>query len=140
MLCVETRSWPNKYFLALTKYFRQEILRNGLDKSVSGVTHLDLAAHGTVSLSRCSTLKPTSGSVHSLPSAQVSQGYQIDSHLTEVQLWVSKDLYLIARVKIILPFYLQFYQFLCFVDLWNANIVLDLKYLTDFMNRRFMNS
>ena len=72
VLCVETRSWPNKYFLALTKYFPQEILRNGLDKSVSGVTHLDLAAHGTVSLSRCSTLKPTSGSVHSLPSAQVA--------------------------------------------------------------------
>ena len=67
----------SKYFLALTKYFLQEILRNGLDKSVSGVTHLDLAAHGTVSLSRCSTLKPTSGSVHSLPSAQVSQEYQI---------------------------------------------------------------
>ena len=62
----------SKYFPALTKYFPQEILRNGLDKSVSGVTHLDLAAHGTVSLSRCSTLKPTSGSVHSLPSAQVS--------------------------------------------------------------------
>ena len=34
-----------------------------------GVTHLDLAAHGTVSLSRCSTANPahSSGSVHSLP-------------------------------------------------------------------------
>ena len=78
-------------FPALTKYFLQEILRNGLDKSVSGVTHLDLAAHGTVSLSRCSTLKPTSGSVHSLPSAQVSQEYQTVyvGNRTAVWVWVS---------------------------------------------------
>ena len=105
MLCVETRSWPNKYFLALTKYFRQEILRNGLDKSVSGVTHLDLAAHGTVSLSRCSTLKPTSGSVHSLPSAQVSQGYQImydvDCCTTIICPGYQKYLFFIARVEIV---------------------------------------
>ena len=35
----------------------EEILRNGFEKGVMeghGVTHLDLAAHGTVSLSRCS--------------------------------------------------------------------------------------
>jgi len=49
----------------------QEILRNGFEKMEGhGVTHLDLAAHGTVSLSRCSTLNPLSGgSLHSLPTA-----------------------------------------------------------------------
>jgi len=51
---------------------QEEILRNGFDKLEPGhgVTHLDLAAHGTVSLSRCSTLNPLSGgSLHSLPTA-----------------------------------------------------------------------
>ena len=53
----------------------QEILRNGFDKLDGvGVTHLDLAAHGTVSLSRCSTMRPTSGSVHSLPSTAMAPG------------------------------------------------------------------
>jgi len=49
---------------------QEEILRNSFEKLEGhGVTHLDLAAHGTVSLSRCSTLNPATGSIHSLPSA-----------------------------------------------------------------------
>jgi hypothetical protein len=38
------------------KILKEEIMSNGFDKmslSGPGVTHLDLAAHGTVSLSRC---------------------------------------------------------------------------------------
>ena len=41
-------------YMPITEFkWPQEILRNGFDKLDGvGVTHLDLAAHGTVSLSR----------------------------------------------------------------------------------------
>ena len=65
----------NKYVNYTMCTVIQEILRNGFDKLDGvGVTHLDLAAHGTVSLSRCSTMRPTSGSVHSLPSTAMAPG------------------------------------------------------------------
>ena len=41
------------FFQSIKLALVQEILRNGFDKlDPHGVTHLDLAAHGTVSLSR----------------------------------------------------------------------------------------